>query len=267
MKHNLADMSWQEAGERLKANPVVLVPFGTTEQNGAHNPLGTDAKLALYFARRVAESTDNCYLPVTPFGYSAAFRNFPGTVWLSPETMRAVALDVLSSLLHHGVRRVIIVNNHGPNEPMIEHAVREIQDRYPDVLVPLIWPAKVLRTMLDGIIPKDAKLGHGSEPTTSLMLAIDPNSVSPQRAVADSLEPIGNLKIRNSWTAEHRGIGVGLYTDIDWVSATGTSGSPSGATAERGQEILDRLVSWGVEFLRDFYSEGYDLPRPSRLAR
>lgn len=264
-KHNLADFSWQEAAEVRSRNPLVLIPFGTTEQNGTQNPLSTDTKIASYFARRVAEESGNLYLPPVPYGYSAAFRNFPGTVWLQPDTLRRVVEDVLSSLLHNGFNRLLIVNNHGPNEPMMEHAIRTVQDRYPDALIPLVWPAKILKQMLEGILPPGTKTGHGSEPTTSLMLAIDAASVSLPRAKADTLAPAGPFKISNSWTGHYKGAAFGLYTDIDWLSSSGIGGSPEGASAERGQTILDRLTAWGLDFVASLKDLDPSALRKNRL--
>jgi len=53
----LAEISWTEAEKILKENDVVLLPVGSTEQHGPHNPLGTDYLVAGAFTKSVGDST------------------------------------------------------------------------------------------------------------------------------------------------------------------------------------------------------------------
>jgi creatinine amidohydrolase len=57
--------------------------------------------------------------PVTPFGNSEYFRSFPGTISVRSETLAAVAEDVCGSLLDHGFERLLFVNGHSGNDPIL----------------------------------------------------------------------------------------------------------------------------------------------------
>jgi len=39
-KHRIAEMSWREVRAALRAQPVVLIPLGSTEQHGPVSPTG-----------------------------------------------------------------------------------------------------------------------------------------------------------------------------------------------------------------------------------
>ena len=45
----LQEMSWTDVRDYLKANDMVIIPLGSTEQHGPHMPLGTDYYEAMGF--------------------------------------------------------------------------------------------------------------------------------------------------------------------------------------------------------------------------
>src|SRR5262245_65317566 len=104
VKHRLAEMSWREVRAARRAQPVVLIPLGSTEQHGPVSPTG-DYMITDAIAGRVAERTGSLVAPVIPFGNSEYFRSFPGTISVRSETLAAVAEDVCTSLLDHGFER------------------------------------------------------------------------------------------------------------------------------------------------------------------
>ena len=103
-KFNLEQMTWVDAQEAFKNNPVAILPIGTTEENGPACALGIDTIIARYFAEEVGRRTGSIVLPVLPYGCSLAFKGFPGTIWLSPETLKMVVSDICESFVHHGIK-------------------------------------------------------------------------------------------------------------------------------------------------------------------
>ncbi len=234
--------------------PLAFVPVGTVEENGIHCPLGKDTLLSEYFAREVAEKTRGYVTPSISFGCSKAFRESKGTIWLRPETLRAMVEDVCESLIYHGFDHIIIVNNHGPNRPSIEAAVRDMQDRH-DVCIAVVWPAQIATVFSAELIEnfKNSK-GHGGEPSTSLMLAICPEDVRMDFARNDSPSRLHGFQVLNSTESKFEDITFNMYVDMGWVSDTGITGDPTGASAEQGQAVLDRTVEWGAAFAKHFES-------------
>ena len=101
-----------------KNDPVVIIPMGSTEQQGIHSLTG-DYLAAEAIAKRVAEKAGAYYVPVIPFGCSEYFRCFPGTISLRPSTVEAVIIDVVESLTEHGITKICFINGQGVKTPTI----------------------------------------------------------------------------------------------------------------------------------------------------
>ena len=142
----LGRMSWTEVAEIVPENPVLLLPIGTMEQHGPHLPVNADNMVAEYVALHAAEQTNAYVLPCINYGCSAVFRHFPGTIPVRQETLANVIRDVCQSLIAHGFRRFIFVDNHGGNEGVCEQVARELKESTTKsgVIRPLsgsLWPA------------------------------------------------------------------------------------------------------------------------------
>jgi creatinine amidohydrolase len=251
-KTDLSHMSWKEAEQVRDHRPVVLIPVGTVEQQGPHCPLGADYFVAEYFARQVAEATRSIIVPGIPYGYSEAFQGFCGTIWLKPSTLQAVVKDVCESLLSHGFDHLVIVNNHGPNEPAIEYALRQIRRDY-GILIPVLWPSLLASQWVSELYAgSKAAIGHGGEPKTSMMLFVTSDDMRMDLAEKDLLREFQGLHPQSSTRALFRDLPIGLYLDIDEVSETGVKGDPRIADRDRGKMLLERLVQYGIEFVTHF---------------
>lgn len=267
-KSDLSRMSWKEAEQARGHRPVVLIPVGTIEQQGPHCPLGADYFVAEYFARQVAEATRSITVPGIPYGYSEAFQGFCGTIWLKPDTLQAVVKDICESLISHGFDHLVIVNNHGPNEPAIEYALRQIR-RAHGILIPVLWPSLLISRwwVPELYAGSEAAIGHGGEPKASIMLFITPDDMRMDLTEKDLLREFQGLQPQSSTRALFRGLPIGLYLDIDEVSETGIKGDPQIADQDRGKVLLERLVQYGVEFVTHFRDMDTRLnrqPGPSR---
>lgn len=241
MGHELARMTWVEVGECLRRDPVVLLPVGAVECEGPHLPLGSDYLMAEYVALEVARRTGSVVAPGIQCGISPGLMGFPGTIALKPETLGAVLRDTLRCLARQGFRRFLLVCNHGPNAPVAETVAREIMDECEGVIAALVWPSELARKAAQELGIPEGDLGHGGEPTTSMMLAIASDCVRMDLAVAGRLPCRGDLKLRSSSRAELKGIPMGWYVQVSDWSPTGVSGNPLGATAERGWRMLERV--------------------------
>ncbi|MGE5542118.1 MAG: creatininase family protein [Bacillota bacterium] len=252
-KYELGTMTWAEAKEANLPEKVVLLPIGTTEQNGPACPLSIDTYISNYFAVEVARRTGSIAMPAIPYGCSAAFGGFAGTIWLEPSTLEAVVRDVARACARHGVKRFVAVNNHGPNQAAVETALRQVM-RETGMKTIGVWPGEITRKLAEEELKAHPEvLGHGGEPMTSLIMAIAPHTVrkdlaaeSPQKHSA-----IGRFVVRNSVQSTFEGHPVRLYLDVDQVSKTGQTGDPRGASAEFGQRLLDHLVAWGVDLVEE----------------
>ena len=85
-KNKLYMMTWKEAKEAFDNDPVILIPMGSMEVHGPHSVVG-DYIATEKIGEAAAEKTGAYILPITPFGCSEYFRDFPGTISISPNTL------------------------------------------------------------------------------------------------------------------------------------------------------------------------------------
>ena len=123
----LAQQSWPELASVLDDIELVLIPIGSTEQHGPNLGLGQDHLISQAFCELAAERLRPRVLsaPAIPWGISDHHMNFPGSMTLRPETFLDLLEDVINSLVHHGLRRFLLVNGHGGNNALAGAAVQD----------------------------------------------------------------------------------------------------------------------------------------------
>jgi creatinine amidohydrolase len=112
------DLNWQDVASYLQQDDRVIMITGATEQH-AYNSLLTDIEIPHRLAQAVAQNLGVLIAPPLNFGMSPAFMQYPGTISLRQTTFDAVVADVLESLVHHGFKRILILNGHGGNRPPV----------------------------------------------------------------------------------------------------------------------------------------------------
>lgn len=195
----LAELSWPQFAEKVKAGAPVFLPLGTTEQHGPHLPLNVDVVLPTGVCERVAREVGGLVAPTIAYGYKSMPRSgggevFPGTLSLDANTFSLVVRDVIRALGHHGVRRLVVVNGHFENSwPSVEGldlALRELRrDGIADMqLMRLEYWDFVHRATLDRLFPDGfpgTELEHASLLETSLMLVMRPELVEMDKVPSD----------------------------------------------------------------------------------
>lgn len=208
----LGELSWPEAEDLVGA--TLVVPVGSCEQHGPHLPLDTDTRIAQALADRLAAARPEVLVaPAMGVGASGEHAGFPGTLSLGTEALTTALAELVRSA--GWARGVVLVNGHGGNVDALRAARRTLLDEGRQLLV---WgPA----------LPGDA---HAGRTETSLLLAIAPESVGPERPVGRT-EPVAQL------LDELRASGVAA------VSPSGVLGDARGANAEEGHRLLDAAAA------------------------
>lgn len=255
--HNLGELTWTEARDAAAMNPVVLIPSGAIEQHGPHLPLHEDAVTAAWVANSIAEQMETPVLvtPTVSYGHSPAFNGFAGGLNLSMETLQAVLFEIMESLVSHGFRRIVVVNNNGGNQASVHQAAWRLREKY-GVLVGTIYPWSIgYRVMRDQYDDPDRVYGHGSEPEHSAMLAMFPEQV--QSGLIDG----GEVVAFEGWQpttytsaaipgTDETGT---LLWDFSDISPSGVTGDPHAASRELGEEWIRRVVDQVcLGFVREF---------------
>jgi len=125
---NISEANWFEIENYLKHDDRCVLPLGSTEQH-AHLSLSVDSLLAARIGAEAAEPLGVPVFPVVPYGLTPYFMAFPGTVSLRLTTYAALIRDILDSLYTTGFRRVLIVNGHGGNSPVLPVTMEWMADR------------------------------------------------------------------------------------------------------------------------------------------
>jgi len=120
-------LTWAEMNDAIAAQKLVILPTASTEQHGRHLPLDVDTFLCesvcLEIGRRAADQV--LVLPPIAYGLNLHHIDFPGTIHIEPETFMAFCLNITKSLAYHGFQKILIVNGHGSNMPLIDLVARK----------------------------------------------------------------------------------------------------------------------------------------------
>ena len=227
----------------------VLLPIGTTEVNGPHLPLGYDYLVSEALAKAVCDQVDAVWAPTVTYGVSEALSSLTGTVWISPSALQAQVSGVLRSLLAGGFEKILLLNNHMPNQYPVEYAVRELR-RETGIVIPSIFPALIARDLSGDLFGDDPSVGgHGGEPSTSLMLHLHPEAVEMDNASARQIQPFRGFDVLSPVEARFRESRVSIYLDVGDLSPTGGWGDPRSGSAEIGKQLFDRMVTFVADFV------------------
>ncbi|MEM4846915.1 MAG: creatininase family protein [Thermosphaera sp.] len=231
----------------LTSCPAAILPLGATEQHGPHLPLATDTLLAEAFARRVARKSCGLILPAVPLGYSWTWRNIPGTLTLSLETLMIMLQDIAASLERTDVKALCIITGHEANRQPIKYALREkIADRFNVHVLHLFYPGLEEVLSEAETKPWHHDIIHADEIETSFMLAEYPELVQMASAVAD-------------YPQAPTAYGSSVVTMGD-IMRTGIFGDPTAASVEKGERWLEYSATKAAElwlrFLREHRIEG-----------
>jgi creatinine amidohydrolase len=229
----------EEVGEAALAGAIAVLPVGATEQHGPHLATGTDTLLADHVAGAAADLTGDVVLPALPYGCSLGHtHHWPGTLSLHPATMTAVVVEVGRWAHASGFRKLVIVNGHATNGPPCQSAILQLRHELPD-LRPRFVSIFDLTPEIAARYTEDAPDFHANEAETSMLLHLAESQVRLDRAVDE----------------EDRTVGRVLSYPMPAVTRSGVVGTPSAASAERGADLVDRLVEALADLLRQARAE------------
>lgn len=235
----LAQLSWPETREVLKTNAIVLLPVGAHEQHGPGIAVSTDTISADGLCRRAAAimGARAAVAPVLPYGVSWQHLNFPGTISLTPETLTALILEIVTSLARHGFPRVAVVNGHGGNTAAVATAVDAARQHIAGVRVLGLYGYGFIAEHARALLPPEA-LGHGGGDEAAVVMAEAPAYAKPAAFAAPELHPAMTAL---SEQLRPYGAVAGVY--YDELTANGAGGDTRAATAVVGHAMPPRRWS------------------------
>ena len=223
------DLTWQELPGVLAAcGNAAMLPVGATEQHGPHLGCGVDTVIADKLCAAVAGKTRVPMLPSLPYGCSLGHsRRWPGTIAVTPVVLIEFVKQIGDWAYHSGVRRLFIVNAHVTNAAPLRCALEMLRAEHDDLMVAVINTAS-LSTRVKQFHTADGDDWHANDAETSLMLAIAPEGVRPDK-LTEADDP-------------DRTVCCVFAHPVNRTSLNGVTGQPSIATAAKGEQWFQWLV-------------------------
>jgi len=216
--------TWPE----VPRNACVVIPVGSFEQHGPHLPLDTDTQIAAHLCTIAAHGINSVVIaPPLSITASGEHAGFPGTMSIGTEALTTVIVELVRSC--DWAMGVILVHGHGGNLAAVQRATALLHSEQRNIAS--WWPR---------IQGADAHAGHTE---TSLMLAINPQSVRLDKLDIGNVQPMSEL--------QHD-----LQTQgVKAVSENGILGNASTATAEHGEKMLAALTNNLRSFIHTTYEQ------------
>ncbi|MDN5200286.1 creatininase family protein [Fulvivirgaceae bacterium BMA10] len=240
----------EEIGQLDKNIPVVL-PMAATEQHGTHLPLATDRMIGEHFSTELHKVIpDNVLiLPIVAVGCSDHHMDFEGTLTLRHDTFGSQVQDIVRSVIHHGFRKIVLLNSHGGNQGIGQVLIEQLGDAHPDCHIAMVtWWKIAMDNLLELNETGFGGVGHAGEFETSLMLLIAPELVRKEK-----IAPGANTNTFD-WAAGDmlRGPAASYYQTMKEMTPNGTFGDPTNATKEKGILITQYVIQSLKKIITDF---------------
>lgn len=232
---------------RKAADGLVIWPVGIIEEHGPHLPLATDSIQGEWTATETARRTGALMAPPLRYGLAQSTRNFPGTISLSFDTLRALAIDVLKEFLRQGLDRVVVLSGHAGSSHMmalklagyrvmedwkIAYEATSAEEREPRIMVLSDWDLIYGGEGPEGVPEGD---GHAGAMETSRVMVIRPDLLK------------GTAKAEFPSHHNYR-----IVTDPERWFPSGVMGDPSVASKKLGHHLNELVVEGLVRLVGEF---------------
>ena len=225
--------------------PVLLWPVGSTEPHGPHSPLATDPIISIGTAERVARRLADdaelkvLILPTLSYAVTRYTAGFAGAIHVSEETLKAMIVDVCSSLAGQGFAHVVLVNNHFEPEHVqtLHRAIDELDEQ--GIRAGYLDLTRKERAQR---LTEEFRRGecHAGRYETSLVLAQTPELVDRDAMATLEEVPVSLPQVIAAGMKDFREMGL----------AQAYCGAPAEATEAEGEETYEQLADMTIELLR-----------------
>lgn len=235
----------------LHKEMTIVLPLGAHEQHGPHLPFDTDTLIVEGVVARLkaklAVDKHVEFLPAEPIGYSIEHMDVAGSKTLSYDGAIRRWLGIIEELATRGIRKVVLLNAHGGNSPLLTIIATEARVRCNMLVVATSWTRFGVP---DGLIsPEDKSVDiHGGFIETSVMLALHPDDVK--------MELTGDFASQQStYIREFKHLRAYGPHAFGWkmsdLNSMGVAGNAARATASAGEKLLEHAVQGLSELLSD----------------
>jgi creatinine amidohydrolase len=247
----LEEVAGFQVGEEVSGHPLAILPLGSVEFHGPHNPLGVDSIIISGVAEHVAARTRALLFPTIFFTQCPAHTaHFRGTMSIRPEVMTMYFADILRNALGLGFKRIFVLNGHDGNIGPGRGAIAEVAHEAPDsaILFASWWeflPGEMVKSLGMFNQPNGGH-GHGGPLETSAVAAFRPDLV--HLSSASDLPQPPDLSGGPPYFLQKS-------TAKNWP---GYSGKVSESSPEKGRKLVQISEDGIVKLIENWLSHGDD---------
>lgn len=231
----LENITMNEFKKYLKQTKTIIFPFGTIEEHGRHLPLNTDSLIIQEVLKSVAKKKFFFLAPIVYYGVCTTTKDHPGTISISPETLRRLSADLVMEAYKKGLRNFLLISGHGGSLHMsaLKETAEILVEKLRGIKIAVFSPYDLLWKELSEIA-ETANDSHAGELETSMMLYLSPELVKGRA-------PEEYPKITKPFSVKDK---VKCWPGGVW-------GNPQKASAEKGKKAINLIADKIAEILED----------------
>ena len=251
----LDECNYLQVEEYLTKSDLIIIPVGSLENHGLHMPLGTDTMIPDHIAKRINQKSHEIMIaPTIPYGATQDIVGFAGTVSIGVEGLIHLLQAVCDGLYQYGFRRFVVLNGHGGNSKSIETVGMNLSEKGA-LLANVNW------WLIAGQLNENWKGGHGGGEETAGIMAVNPDLIKYEyiHKGEEITNDLSEELPSTSWTSvEFKGGMITIPRHINRITKNGwlTHGMsidpPTKATEAWGQEMLDTMANYVIDFCSAF---------------
>lgn len=229
----LEKITMSDFKKHLTQTKTIVFPFGTVEEHGSHLPLNTDT-LIIYEALKLAKKKAFLAPPVY-YGVCTTTKHHPGTISITPATLRSLSRDLVEDSYKKGLRRFLLISGHGGSMHMsaLKEAAEILIEELKGIRIAVFSPYELLWKELSEITDTEND-SHAGELETSMMLYLAKDLV---RGRAHEEYPmIPKPFIQKDYAKYWKG---------------GVWGNPGKASAGKGKQAIKIIVDRIIDILTE----------------
>lgn len=229
----LENITMKEFKKYLKQTKTIVFPFGTIEEHGSHLPLNTDSLIVQEILKIVAKKKRFFLAPIIHYGVCTTTKEHPGTIGITPETLRRLSADLVIDSYKKGLRNFLLISGHSGSLHIsaLKETAETLVEKLKDIKIAVLSPYDVLWKELSEIAetPDDS---HAGELETSMVLYLSPKLVKG-RAAREYPKFPKPFVVKDKMKYWHGGV---------W-------GDPKKASAEKGKRAIELMVDKITEII------------------
>lgn len=247
-------MRWNEMTAREiveardKCGGVCILPMGCIERHGSHLPVGIDYMKAWHFSDMAAQLEPVMVFPGWYFGSLSEASFAPGTIVFPLDLCVECLEAVCSEIARNGYKKILLLNSHGGNPPMINYFMQRFCEKDRDYMV--YYPsASYIGKRGQAAMKKLADEtgvtnGHGGGYETAVSRYLFPQCVNEEMMLPKEL----SVAEKRLGAVEEAGLKVPIW----WFAAHPHhyGGYGMEATAEYGKEICEAFAADIADYVR-----------------